>query len=442
MRQEYTWISRCLVNHSDPNGIIKKYSIQIACNASDEVDLHRRIHALAANQSFSLESIEYSRLIQDHLDRMDHYDQQSIKLAADSARQGFALSELEPIQSDNKNINSEGPSYLNIAKYDARLERDSTKPSWQQPWINPALKEQLFKDDTYTYLLIDATARGQLTKTFDIDDYNELDTRSLYSGQLAQELKQQAPYVIDITLTKAQVDDNDQIPKFHRDFFVNHWGKHTAIIIQSKSRIDKIVFHLKKFIKIQDDTNKWFYFRFFDPRTMNHYLQSIQRWPQRIAKWYGASGDDELIHTFYCEDNNGNNANAYRIQQNHGLKHTGKVTLTQAEFEFFKDYRWTQNKKIIEAELRQDFPQESSNLESNQINQWCEEGLKEGYTSPRALYDYCYAKLMAQTHHFDLSQIEQYLSEQKTSHLEKSKLLYESTKDAVQRYTTGTNTQG
>jgi hypothetical protein len=49
---------------------------------------------------------------------------------------------------------------------------------------------------------------------------------------------------------------------------------------------------------------------------------------------------------------------------------------------------------------------------------------------------------MAKTHGFDLSQIEQYLSEQTTSHLEKSKLLYESTKDAVKRYATGTKTQG
>jgi hypothetical protein len=442
LQQEHTWISRCLVTQSDPDGIIGHYTIQVACNASDEVELHRRLHDLVAKESFTLISIDYSRLIQDHLDRLDYYDQASVQLAAVAAQHGYALGELQPTESNQKTVNAEGPSYLEIEQHEVTLDIDSKKPSWQQPWINPTLKKLLFTEETRTYLLVDATTRGQLTKTFDLEDFDDLDIRSLYAGQLAQELKHQAPYVVDLTLNSEQIENDESVPKFHRDFFTKHWGKNTGIIVQSEVPIDKMVFHLKKFIKIQDKNNKWFYFRFFDPRTMNHYLQSIQKWPQRVAKWYAANKDSELIQAFFCEDQQGEKVNAYRLRQNHGLKHSGKVTLTKTEFEFFKDYRWSQNKKRIEAELRQDFQQETAELHSADINSWCEEGLKKEYTTPRALYDYCYAKLMAKTHGFDLSQIEQYLSEQTTSHLEKSKLLYESTKDAVKRYATGTKTQG
>ena len=442
MRQEQTWISRCHVTQADSEGIIGHYTIQIACNASDEVELHRQLRDLATRESFDLESIEYNRLIQEHLDRLDYYDHASVQLATTSAQHGYALGELQPIEAKGKTLNPDGLTYIEIEQHDVRLEADTKKPSWQQPWIHPTLKELLFTEHAKTYLLIDATTRSQLLKTFDLEGFGDLEIRSLYAGQLAQELKQQAPYVVDLTLNNQQIADDDSVPKFHRDFFTKHWGKNTGIILQSEEPIDQVVFHLKKFIKIQDKNNKWFYFRFFDPRTMNHYLQSIQKWPQRVAKWYGANSDNELIRAFLCEDNSGETVNVYRIKSNHGLKHSGKVTLTQTEFEFFKDYRWSQNKKLIETELRQDFQQETAELNSDDINSWCEEGLKKDYTTPRALYDYCYAKLMAQTHGFELSQIEQYLSEQTTSHLEKSKLLYESTKDAVERYTTGTKTQG
>lgn len=438
MGQEYTWISRCLITQPDPNGIVNKYTIQIACNASDDIELHRRLRDLVAHQPFSLESIEYSRLIQDHLDRMDYYDQASVQLASESAQHGYALGPLEPVENASADINTDGPSYLHISHSPIKLEYDYKKPSWQQPWIDPVLKDTLFRDNVRTYLLTDATSRNLVTSTFDLDDYDEVTVRSLYSGDLAKELKHHAPYLIDITLSKEQLSDDNQVPKFHRDFFSRHWGKNTGILLHSSESIDKVVFHLKKFIKIQNNQGQWFFFRFFDPRTMNHYLQSIQRWPQRVAKWYGANTDNELIQTFFCEAQSGTHVHAYQILSDHQLNHTGKVELTDAEFQFFQDYQWQHNKQLIEQELRQDFPSETQQLPSHQINDWCEQATQKHYTSPRAIYDYCYSALMAQTHGFDLSEVEQYLAEQNNSHLEKSKLLYQSTKDAVERYITGT----
>lgn len=441
MRQ-HTWISRCLVAQSDPHGITKNYNINIACNASDEVQLHRELRDLAQQNQLVLKSIEYSRLIQEHLDRMDFYDQQSVNLAAEAARNGYAFGQLQPIEGQATSINADGPSFLHINKHPIELEIDPAKPSWQQLWIDPVLKETLFKSTTKTYLLTDATTRKMINKTFDLDDYNDLKMRSLYAGQLAKELKQQAPYLIDVTLNQEQISDDSLVPKFHRDFFSKYWGKNTGIFIHSTETLDNLIFHLKKFIKIQDETGKWFFFRYFDPRIMSHYLESIQHWPQRVAKWYGIKNQTQLIQNFVCEDMAGKQFIDFQLKPEHALNYSGNISLTSIEFEFFKDYQWQQNKKLVEAELRQDFPKETVDLNQNAIDEWCEEGNKKGYTTPRALYDYCYSTLMAKTHGFDLSEIEQYLTEQTTSHLEKSKLLYESTKDAVARYATGTKTQG
>lgn len=438
--QQHTWISRCLVAQSDPHGITKNYNIDIACNASDEVQLHCQLRDLAQQNQLALKSIEYSRLIQEHLDRMDFYDQQSVNLAAEAARNGYAFGQLQPIEGQATSINADGPSYLRINKHPIELEIDPAKPSWQQPWIDPVLKETLFKSTTKTYLLTDATSRSMINKTFDLDDYNDLDMRSLYAGKLAEELKQQAPYLINVTLSQEQLDDDSLVPKFHRDFFSNYWGKSTGIFIQSTETLDNVIFHLKKFLKIQDDNGKWFFFRFFDPRIMSHYLESIQRWPQRIAKWYGAKNDSELIQNFICEDMAGKQFIDFQLKPEHALNHSGNISLTSVEFEFFEDYQWQQNKKLVEIELRQDFSKETADITNDEVDEWLETASTKGYTTPRALYDYGYSVLMAQTYGFDLSEVEQYLTEQTTSHLEKSKLLYLSTKDAVERYAPGSNT--
>lgn len=438
--QQHTWISRCLVAQLDPEGIIKNYTIQVACNASDEVDLHHQIRAHLQNNNFTLKSIEYTRLIQEHLDRMDYYDQVSINLSAEAARHGYALGQLDPIKEQSSSINAEGPSYLNIQSQPMEFSINPEKPSWQQPWIDPSLKQTLFKSDTKTYLLLDATSRGIISKTFDLDDYNDIDKCSLYSGQLAEDLKQQAPYLLDVTLNEDQLMDDSSVPKFHRDFFSKYWGKNTGIFIHSSEPLDKLNFHLKKFTKVQDETGKWFFFRFFDPRIMAHYLESIQRWPQRIAKWYGAQKNSQLIQGFICEHMAGNEYKVFQLKPNHGLTHSGNIKLTHNEFDLFSDYQWQQTKNLVEIELRQDFPKETIDITNDDINDWLETAANKGYTTPRALYDYSYSVLMALTYGFDLSEIEQYLTEQTTSHLEKSKLLYLSTKDAVERYAPGSNT--
>lgn len=440
MSQEHTWINRCLVSQTDTEGLITNFHINIACVATDHVELHQKLTDLSVQHSFDLIEIQSSLLIQQHLDRLDYYDYSSVQLAATAAQQGFAFGDLQPIENERKLVNSEHPVSLDIMTLDLKHKHDPKKASWQQPWIDPALKDLIFSTSSNTYLLIDASSRNLITTTFDLDDYNDIDQQCLYTGQLAQELKQHAPYLIDLTLSAKQLADDDEVPKFHRDFFQKHWGENTGIIFQSETAIDKIHFHLKKFIKIQDEDGKWFYFRFFDPRVMNHYLDSIQRWPQRIAKWYGIAKGTPLINQIVCEQNNGLSVNVYRPFDTTKLDHSGNVKLTSQEFKFFQDYQWTQTKKLISSEITNDFPDETKSLDTNQIETWCEEGLSKGYVTPRALYDYTYSVLMARTHNFDLNDIEQYLSEQSTSHLEQSKLLHDSIKEAVSKHTTGINT--
>lgn len=439
MSQQHTWISRCLVSQTNPEGLTGKFHTNIACTATDNVELHRKLTDLSAQQSFDLIEIESSLLIQQHLDRLDYYDHASIQLAATAAQQGFAIGDFQPFESQDKTINADGPSYLDIESLSIKHPYDPNKASSQQPWIDPELKELIFTETQHTYLLVDATRRNQVTTTFDLEDYNDIDMRCLYSGQLAQDLKQYAPYLIDMTLSSEQLNDDDNIPKFHRNFFEKHWGENTGIILQSEQTIDDLHFHLKKFIKIQDENGKWFYFRFFDPRVMNHYLESIQRWPQRVAKWYRIAKGTPLINQIICEHNNGLGVNAYRPLNTEKLNHNGNFQLTSQEFKFFQNYHWSTTKKAVSLEITQDFPTETQSLDKDQIDHWCEEGATKGYKKPRALYDYLYSALMARTHNFDLNEIEQYLSEQPTHNLEQSKLLLNSVKEAVSKHITGKN---
>lgn len=431
MPQEHTWISRCLVTQQSQDGLSQTYSLEIACTAGDEVVLHSKLRQLIDQNAYELESIEYSRLIQDHLDKLDYYDHSSIQLASEAANKGFALSEPKPIKAKQPSLNTDKTSHLKIDQLEITLKHSSEKADWQQPWISPELKQSLFDKDINTYLLLDATARNLVTTTYDLDDYDDIDMHSLFSGKLADELKQYAPYLIDMTLSPEQLNDDNLVPKFHRDFFTKHWGKNTGIFIHSHQEIETLTRHLKKFIKIRDTDNKWFFFRFFDPRIMNHYLHSIQRWPQRLAKWYGVDKEHQLIDSFSCEDIDGTIAKRYQLLPSEELKPAGKIELTSEEFDIFKDFRQkTQRRKTWDI-LKKDYPTQAKHLEYEQISQWCENAQALGYQGNRAIFYYTRASFLAFSNNLDLTELIDHFSLTNTSDTERAQELDQLTQEFI-----------
>jgi hypothetical protein len=95
---------------------------------------------------------------------------------------------------------------------------------------------------------------------------------SFFKGRAAIEFEKSAPYLLDLSLPENAFMDTNKVPKFQIDFFENHWGHSTNIFIRTKAPIESVIQHFKKFTKIQDEDNKWYFFRFWEPRKIINFL--------------------------------------------------------------------------------------------------------------------------------------------------------------------------
>ena len=137
-----------------------------------------------------------------------------------------------------------------------------------------------------TYLIVDAGLRTKVRIIYDLDQL-DVPVRSLVRPDKAEELREVAPYLIDMTLPESAWDDRAQVPEFHIDFIANHWDQGTGIIVRTSADMDAVWTHFHQFVRVQvEETQEWLFFRFWDPRTAPTYFVSINTQPEKVAKWH------------------------------------------------------------------------------------------------------------------------------------------------------------
>lgn len=354
---------------------------------------------------------------------------------------------------DNNNINPSSMSlaeprpeaihYLEIStqQFAEELVVVPGRPSWEQPWIQPELRYELFEhgvDGLRTYCLLDAARVTELDKVFDTDSLDELGMKCLLSGDAAKEIKNYAPYLVDISLSEEAIKNGD-ISSFHRQLFTQYWGKHCAIFIKSTADLSTLTLHLKKFIKLRNDDDKWFYFRFYDPRIGKDYFSWMQQDAQRVAKWFGINKGQSLIESIILETDSGKSFTALKPINTEQLTALGKVSLSSEELNSMQFFRWQTTKQEIFKAISEDVRQAPfliESLEQKEVDDLCESALAEGFETQRAIYDYVFTQALAQHFNLDLSEVNQYLQAKDSADLEKSKELYQILLNAINTYRT------
>ncbi len=119
-----------------------------------------------------------------------------------------------------------------------------------------------------TYAIIDA---AKLQSGFDEIADCGLPDQCLFKGQAVQDLKDVAPYLLELDpsadMTRRLLTHN---PKLSENMTTAHlWHKEPGIYIRSRIGFDEIWRHFRKFVRIQDENGKWFYFRFWEPSVLN-----------------------------------------------------------------------------------------------------------------------------------------------------------------------------
>lgn len=116
-----------------------------------------------------------------------------------------------------------------------------------------------------TYALLDAAKITHLPEMLGASD---LEHRCLFKGAAYEELKDVAPWLVRLE------EGND----FTRNLFTagsapwHLWEHEAGVYIRSRASLEELWKHFRKFTKVRDLDDKWFYFRFWEPETTSWYL--------------------------------------------------------------------------------------------------------------------------------------------------------------------------
>lgn len=172
------------------------------------------------------------------------------------------LGPLEPISRPSNPI----PNWLRIEDIGEVEPLDSQFGVFDRRSVPEILHAPLFDQPSVeeggpplnTYAVLDAAKMPYLLPGF--LDGSGLHYESLLQGQAQEELENHAPYLV------ALEDDNH----FTRRLFTGPkgvngiWHKVTPFMIRTPVDFSTLRKHLRKFLRIQDEAGKWYYFRFWE----------------------------------------------------------------------------------------------------------------------------------------------------------------------------------
>jgi hypothetical protein len=114
------------------------------------------------------------------------------------------------------------------------------------------------------------------------------DCQSLYEGLPGDVLANEAPYLVALRR------DSGLLERLLREGWGSRWG----IFLASARPLKDVRRHLRRFLLVQDDeTNRPYYFRFYDPRTLRIFVPTCT--PHQRADFFGD------IAAFFAEDESG-----------------------------------------------------------------------------------------------------------------------------------------
>lgn len=84
----------------------------------------------------------------------------------------------------------------------------------------------------------------------------------LYSGTLSPDLEVAAPYLV-------QLEYED---RYTRRLLDQAWGNSWGIFLKCDARMERLRWHLRGFLRVQDQSGRRLVFRYYDPRVLRVYL--------------------------------------------------------------------------------------------------------------------------------------------------------------------------
>lgn len=158
-----------------------------------------------------------------------------------------------------------------------------------------------------TYVIVDTAklAQGQ-----GIIEGCDLPWRCLQKGQLAEDLADVLPYLVeldaDARFTRILLT---HLPGVHEEMATLHLcHKEPGVFIRTRAEFDDVWSHLRKFSRVNDEAGKWYYFRFWEGRNLEGLLGSMSE--DQLASFFRMA----LTLVAFYRVPTGWEANAYSLE--------------------------------------------------------------------------------------------------------------------------------
>ena len=159
-------------------------------------------------------------------------------------------------------------------------------PLFGQPDPTPAEVAQYGSADKvpplHTYAILDA---AKVVNFVEMLEASGLKHRCLFKGEAAQEMRDVAPYVVrleedvDFTRNLFSHDPEQDVPWFM-------WDRDPGIYVRSRGSLEDMWKHYRKFIRLVDENEKWYYHRFYEDETSNILFQFLRNRRVDAAQWF------------------------------------------------------------------------------------------------------------------------------------------------------------
>ena len=258
-----------------------EHSCQAAVWADSAETFRARLAAHVQGQGQRLIWVEEAHPLPHYLQRHGNPHQIAPLTRKVHAGHPVELGALTPLQSVEKDAQTEdvkGENHLTLTEIEGVEPLDAQLGAWPLKTVPDALQEPLFGQAEIkhygtpaavppmkTYAILDAAKlQWGLSEIEDCD----MPFRCLFKGKAAEELKDVAPYLIELDpkadFTRRLFTHNPDMPDAMTTAHL--WHKEPGIYIRSRAGFDNMRKHFRKFTRVQDENGKWYYWRFWEPR--------------------------------------------------------------------------------------------------------------------------------------------------------------------------------
>jgi hypothetical protein len=179
-----------------------------------------------------------------------------------------------------------------VVPLDAQLGVDD--PVNVPPMLRDALFGQPDVDTTLrTFAILDA---AKVTNLPDMLATSGLQHACLFQGDAYETMNTVAPWIVELDETNSFIRKLfTQIPDKNVPWFL--WDKSPGIYVRSAANLKDMVRHFRKFTRIKDADDQWFYFRFYEPDICAAFCQAVADDPARRVAWFNLA-HPQPIHSF------------------------------------------------------------------------------------------------------------------------------------------------